>query len=269
MTRAGAGAAGAFPPRAPLQAMINHGQVQDGWFGEPADIETASDGYARRFSGETGEWMLSVQERITLAFLRETGVSTVLDVGGGHGQLAIPMCREGYAVTVVGSADACGRRLAGIIGAGVCRFEVADLLRLPYPAKTFDAVVCFRLATHCPRWQTLVAELCRVARHAVIMDYPTSESVNFAAPRLFGVKKKIEGNTRTFKLFRHADIDREFAANGFAIAAREKQFFLPMALHRAIKSRAISSRLENICRRRNLTGRWGSPVIAKALRVKN
>jgi 2-polyprenyl-3-methyl-5-hydroxy-6-metoxy-1,4-benzoquinol methylase len=247
--------------------MINLGQKQPGWLAEPADIETASDDYARRFAGPVGEWMLKIQETIVINLLRHSGITTILDVGGGHGQLAVPLAREGYAVTVVGSADSCGRNIARMIDMGVCRFQVADLMQLPYPPKSFDAVICFRLVTHCARWELLISELCRVARHAVIIDYPTSQSVNIAAGALFGAKKKLEGNTRTFRLFRHDEIAHEFAADGFGVAAREGQFFLPMVLHRRLKSRGLSAWLEDKCRHYGLVRRWGSPVILKALRA--
>lgn len=246
--------------------MISLGQKQKAWFSEPADIETASDDYASRFAGQVGEWMLKIQELIVLRFLRQFGMPTVLDVGGGHGQLAVPLCREGFAVTVVGSADSCNRHIAGMIDSGICRFQVADLFHLPYPAKSFDAVICFRLVTHCDRWQILISELCRVARTAVIIDYPTSQSVNFAAPRLFAAKKHLEGNTRTFRLFRHSEIEKEFLTHGFSIEAREGQFFLPMVLHRCLKNRPISAWLEDKCKKIGLTQRWGSPVIIKAVR---
>ncbi len=246
--------------------MINLGYEQRGWFSEPADIETASDDYARRFAGQVGEWMLNIQKNIVLRFLRQGNISTVLDVGGGHGQLAVPLCREGFAVTVVGSADSCSRHIASMIDSGICRFQVADLLQLPYPTKSFDAVICFRLVTHCDRWQILISELCRVARTAVVIDYPTSQSVNFAAPKLFGAKKRLEGNTRTFRLFRHDEIKNEFAAHRFSIDAREGQFFLPMVLHRSLKCRRLSAWLEDKCKYYGLTRRWGSPVIIKAIR---
>lgn len=242
---------------------------QNSWFSEPADIETASDDYARRFAGQAGEWMLNIQATIVLCFLHQFGISTVLDVGGGHGQLAVPLCREGFAVTVVGSADSCGRRITSMIDSGMCRFQVANLLQLPYSSKSFDAVICFRLVTHCTRWQTLLSELCRVARTAVVIDYPTSQSVNFAAPRLFNAKKRLEGNTRTFRLFRHDEIEKEFKEHGFSVAAREGQFVLPMVLHRRLKCRRLSAWLEGKFKHYGLTQRWGSPVIIKAVRKGN
>lgn len=38
-------------------------------FPETADIETASNDYALRFSGEIGAWLLKVQEEATLRML--------------------------------------------------------------------------------------------------------------------------------------------------------------------------------------------------------
>jgi ubiquinone/menaquinone biosynthesis C-methylase UbiE len=136
-----------------------------------------------------------------------------------------------------------------------------DVIALPFPDNTFDVVLCFRLLTHCERWPELVRELCRVARQAVIVDYPTGQSLNAIAPALFGAKKKFEKNTRTWALFRHRQVIGEFAKNGFEPVATKKQFFLPMVLHRMLKCRALSAALEAVCRALGLTRLWGSPVI--------
>ncbi len=232
-------------------------------FPETADIETSSDEYAGRFAGACGQWMLEVQERLTLSLLAERPGAAVLDVGGGHGQLTIPLCREGYPVTILSSSDMCRKRVAGIISDGKARFQVGNLIDLPYPDKTFDVVMAFRLLTHCERWATLVTELCRTARHAVIVDYPTSQSINAIAPALFNAKKKLEKNTRTWTLFTHDQVAGEFQKNRWHLARRAPQFFLPMVLHRTLKSRTLSAGLESMCRRLGLTGRWGSPIIAR------
>ena len=232
-------------------------------FPETADIHTSSDEYAARFSGAAGAWMLDVQEQITRLLLRGFEGASVLDVGGGHGQLAIPLCREGWPATVLGSDESCRHRIQSIVDSGACRFVVGDVIALPFPDKSFDVVLCFRLLTHCARWPELVRELCRVARRAVIVDYPTGQSLNAVAPALFGAKKKFEKNTRTWALFRHAQVIEEFAKNGYAPAATGKQFFLPMVLHRMLQNRAASAALEAICRALGLTRLWGSPVIVR------
>ena len=79
-------------------------------------------------------------------------------------------------------------------------------------------------------------------------------------------KKKIEKNTRTWRLFSHQEIIAEFARNGFELKQRKPQFFLPMVLHRALKSRSVSSALEGLFRGMGLTACFGSPVIAEFVR---
>lgn len=230
---------------------------------ETADIETASDGYAARFAGPVGEWLLSVQEKITVAMVAGAPGASILDVGGGHGQLAGPLCRHGFPVTVLGSDDSCRRRVAGLVESGACRFATGNVVQLPFPDRSFDIVMSFRLLPHCTAWPVLIAELSRVARHSVIVDYPTSEGLNAIAPALFGAKKKLEGNTREWRLFRHDEVDKEFAKHGFVLKKRQPQFFLPMVLHRALRCRGLSAAMEAVCRGLGLTRRWGSPVIAE------
>jgi ubiquinone/menaquinone biosynthesis C-methylase UbiE len=236
--------------------------TQAGGYPETADIETSSDDYARRFSGATGAWMLSIQERTILGALAGSGARSVLDVGGGHGQLAAPLAREGYEVTVIGSAPECRRRVADLCDAGGCRFLVGNLIDLPFPDRSFDAVVSIRLLTHCLRWETLVAELARVARVRVVVEYPTSQSLNAVAPRLFSLKKRIETDTRTFTLFTHDQVEEAFARHGFRLASRRGELFLPLVLHRVLRCRPLSALLEGVCRALGLTTRWGSPVVA-------
>lgn len=233
---------------------------------ETADIETSSDGYASRFAGPVGEWMLGVQERIALGMLADMPGAAILDVGGGHGQLAGPLCRNGYKVTVIGSHESCRRRIAALVDSGACRFEVGNVVALPFPDRSFDAAISFRLLTHCEAWPELIRELCRVARRSVIVDYPTSQSLNAVAPALFGAKKKLEGNTRQWRLFRHDEVTAEFARHGFECKRRVPQFFLPMVLHRAMRWRLWSAGKEWFCGAIGLTHRWGSPVILEMRR---
>ena len=87
---------------------------------EDADVETASSGYARRFDSPVGAWMLQTQRDITLELLGDLpkGVS-VLDVGGGHGQLAPALAERGSAVSVLASSSqAVGAALRPALDAG-------------------------------------------------------------------------------------------------------------------------------------------------------
>jgi ubiquinone/menaquinone biosynthesis C-methylase UbiE len=227
---------------------------------ETADIETASDGYAARFAGPVGAWMLGVQEAIVLSWIRGAAQASILDVGGGHGQLAGPLARAGFAVTVLGSDPVCAKRIESEVREGRIRFVTGNVIALPFPDQSFDVVVSVRLLPHCERWPELVKEMCRVAQKSVIVDYPVESKLSSL---LFSAKKKLEGNTRTWQSFKHAAVQAEFEKNGFKLNRRTGQFFLPMVLHRTLKCRASSAFLEGICRGLGLTRRRGSPVLAE------
>jgi 2-polyprenyl-3-methyl-5-hydroxy-6-metoxy-1,4-benzoquinol methylase len=233
---------------------------------EEADVETSSDAYARRFAGPVGRYFLDVQARTTLDLLRPFPGTTVLDVGGGHGQLAGPLAEAGHAVTVLGSRDACGERVSAMVARGLVSFRAGDLLQAPWPDGAFDAVVSFRLLPHVERWPALVSELCRLARRVVVVDYPTRRSVNALSGAFFGMKKGVEGDTRPFTVFRDAEIEGAFAAAGFAVTARRPQFLLPMALHRAAGVAIASRAVEGALRVTGLTRLLGSPVILRVER---
>jgi hypothetical protein len=153
------------------------------------------------------------------------------------------------------------------VDAGRARFDVADLLHLPYPDRAFTVVLSYRLLPHADDWRRLVAELCRVAERAVLVDYPTSRSVNAVAEPLFRLKRGVEGDTRRFTVFRDHEVRDAFAAAGFGVTARRGQFALPMALHRAVGRAGVSRLLEGAARGLGLTALLGSPVILRAERT--
>jgi len=244
---------------------VNSARRQGDGLVEDADIGTSSEDYARRFTGAVGRWFVETQTTITLSFLSAIPVgASVLDVGGGHGQITPPLLEAGYEVTVAGSDPSCGARLQPWISAGRCRFEVTDLRALPYPDRSFDAVVCLRLLPHSVDWRGLLGELCRVASRSVIVDYPSLRSANIVANRFFEVKKGIELNTRRFMAFSPRQIQAAFAEHGFAIRAEQPQFLLPMVLHRLANHSLLSKAAELPGRWLGLTRRFGSPVVVRA-----
>jgi 2-polyprenyl-3-methyl-5-hydroxy-6-metoxy-1,4-benzoquinol methylase len=234
---------------------------------EDADVETSSEGYARRFAGPVGTWFLDVQSRTTLELLRSWPGASVVDVGGGHGQLTGPLVEAGYDVTVFGSRDVCRERVRAWVESGRARFASGDLLQMPFSDRSFDIALSYRLLPHVTRWTQLVAELCRVARRAVVVDYPTTRSVNAVSGAFFGLKKGVEGNTRPFAVFRDAEIERAFAAHGFRPTARRPEFLFPMALHRGLGIAALSRGFEAVTAAIGLTRVLGSPVVLRLERA--
>jgi len=233
---------------------------------EDADVETSSAGYAERFRGPVGEWFLDVQARTTLELLAPWPRARVLDVGGGHGQLTGPLADAGHDVTVYGSDAGCRERVRSYVESGRARFESGDLLHAPFADRAFDVVLSFRLLPHVAAWRELIAELCRLAARAVVVDYPTRRSVNALAGPLFEAKRNVEGDTRPFAVFRDAEIEEAFRTNGFRPSARRPQFFLPMALHRAHGRGGLARALESVPRLTRLTQALGSPVILRVER---
>lgn len=233
---------------------------------EDPDVETSSEEYARRFSGEVGRYFLEVQTEIALEMLAPFPGARVLDVGGGHAQLALPLVEHGFKVTVVGSSEVCRERLDRLLPPGSFEFRACELLDLPFEDRSFDVVAAFRLLVHVPRWRELVAELCRVARRAVLLDYSDVRSFNVLYGALFSWKKALEGNTRTFLRFRPGEVASELARHGFVQTAVRRQFFLPMVAHRALGRAGVSRAMERASGLVGLTRALGSPVILRAER---
>jgi 2-polyprenyl-3-methyl-5-hydroxy-6-metoxy-1,4-benzoquinol methylase len=232
---------------------------------ETADIETSSDDYASRFSGEVGEYFLKIQLDILLSLLKPHlgPKAKILDVGGGHAQLAVPLVKMGCNVTVTGSHDSCRRRLSERLPEGAFSYQTCDMLHLPFADNSFDIVIAFRLVPHVENWQRLLAELARVSAGIVVVDYPDIRSANILNFLFFRLKKLLEGNTRPFGLFRRKQILQEFAGNGMGQPKIEPEFFFPMVLHRKLGSAGISRFLEGFCRYVGLTRLFGSPIVLR------
>jgi 2-polyprenyl-3-methyl-5-hydroxy-6-metoxy-1,4-benzoquinol methylase len=228
------------------------------------DVDSATADYAGRFAGPVGEYLLEVQTKIVLELLRPFPAARILDVGGGHAQLAPPLVAAGFQVTVVGSEVSCRGRLDELLPPDSFRFQASSLSRLPFADGSFDVVLAFRLLAHVQAWREFVKELCRVARHAVLVDYADVLSVNALSRVLFGLKRSVEGNTRPYRCLRTAEVAREFRKEGFPTHTARGQFCFPMALHRAMRCAGLSRRIERVARYFGLTAVCGSPVILMA-----
>jgi 2-polyprenyl-3-methyl-5-hydroxy-6-metoxy-1,4-benzoquinol methylase len=235
---------------------------------EDADVETASAGYARRFESPVGAWMLARQREMTLDLLSDLQGASVLDVGGGHGQIARPLSDRGFRVSVLASAStAVADTLRPAVEAGTVALLSGDLRNPPVEPRSFDVVASYRLLAHARDLDGLIAGMTRAARACVVVDYATARSFNAAADLLFAAKKQVERNTRPFLVQRDADIAALFRRNGFERRARRPQFFWPMALHRGLGSPTLSQSLEAAAALLGLRSAFGSPVIARFDRV--
>jgi len=231
----------------------------------PPDLETASDAYARRFSGSVGRWFLARQAEAVSGLLAEVEARSVLEVGGGHAQLTVPLEREGYRVIIQGSRLVCAERPRRV--APGSSFIVSPLDRLPFGDAAVDAVVSVRTMAHVSNPASFLIECARVARSSVIVDFPSLRSFNSVQDLLFRWKKRIEGDTRPYRCF-HSDKPEQFILQqGYSERRRSPPFFWPMALHRAHGSGWIARLLEWGPGLIGLRHWAGSPVVALFQRV--
>lgn len=230
------------------------------------DVETSSASYAGRFSGEAGAYLLKVQGQGVQTLLRDAKpIRSALDVGGGHGQLIDSLLRTGGDVTILGSEDCCAEGIARSPYASQVVFERGELLAAPFDDGSFDLVTSIRLLAHMTHWHVLIAELCRLARHHVIVDYATLRGLNALGLITYPIKRTIEGDTRTYRSFWPGQINRAFARHGFQPAGTVKQFSIPMGLHRMAGTRAVP--VEEALRKIGVTRMIGNPVLARFDRI--
>ena len=221
-----------------------------------------------RFGGPIGRLIADTQEHQLAHFLSPVQGRTVLDVGTGTGRAAIALARLGARVTGV---DASAEMLqaaehkAGEAGVAVS-FVKGDAHSLTFPDRSFDAVVCLRVLMHVPDWRGSLAELCRVASTLVVFDYPSLWSAAAMQAATRRITHLADARVEAYRVFSPRVIARELSRNGFAVAAEERQFVLPIALHKRVNSVRWTERIERGFQRAGLTARFGSPVTVLAER---
>ena len=226
------------------------------------DVESSSDDYARRFAGAIGAWFLERQAKGVISLLEPLGPCRVLEVGGGHAQLTAALVDAGHTVTVQGSDESCAARVRRLFTKDRVPFVACPLDRLPFEPGSFDAIVTTRMMAHVDDPARFLAECARVARRAVLVDYPSRRSVNCFADLLFTWKRGVEHDTRVYRTFVDREVRDAFAAHGLHAAGAVRQFFWPMALHRAHTHPRVGDALELPARVLLWTRAFGSPVLA-------
>jgi SAM-dependent methyltransferase len=192
----------------------------------------------------------------------------VLDVGTGTGRAAVAMAGRGadvigldYSPEMLRVAHARAAQAGTPLPLGV-----ADAQALPVADRSFDAVVCFRVLMHVVDWRRCLHELCRAARWRVVIDFPAAGS--FAALESGGrrLANALGGRTEAYRVLPERAVRDAFATEGFRVVGVDRQFVLPIALHKAVNTLAVTSAVEGISARLGLRRLLGSPVTMVAER---
>ena len=120
------------------------------------DIDSASDNYAKRFSGVAGEWLLKKQQTLTQQHLLALNAKRVLDVGGGHAQNVEPIEALNIPLTVSGSDAICQNRVLELSHSQQTDFMLGDLDNLPTADQSYPIVISYRIG-----WVSDVNYTCR------------------------------------------------------------------------------------------------------------
>lgn len=234
-----------------------------------ADAAMAERFDRMRFSGPIGTLIAEAQEDVLLDFLGDVRGRAIVDVGTGTGRAALAIAARGATVRGIdASAEmlSVARRRADQAGLDI-EFTTGDAHALPLPDRSVDAAVSLRVLMHTPGWDRCIAELCRVTRERVVVDFPAARSV--AVLQSLARRAGLARDREAYRVFASGTIRRAFADHGFTVTRVHRQFVLPIALHKAVGSRAFTRVSEGALRGLGLLRLFGSPVTVLAERTSH
>jgi 2-polyprenyl-3-methyl-5-hydroxy-6-metoxy-1,4-benzoquinol methylase len=234
-------------------------------YADPATAQSFDD---RRFGGPIGELVASEQARVLMGFVGEIRGRPVLDVGTGTGRAAMLMARAGASVTGIDASDemlSIARRRANNESLMVT-FSIGDVHDLGFENRAFDVAISLRVLMHAADWRKSVAELCRVSDRLVIFDYPSAMSFAALQAAVRRLTHALGVRTEPYRVLSRHAVTRQLDKSGFRIRSIHRQFFLPIAFHKAIGSQRFTAVLEGIFQKLGLVRLFGTPVTLVAER---
>jgi 2-polyprenyl-3-methyl-5-hydroxy-6-metoxy-1,4-benzoquinol methylase len=235
-----------------------------------AEPDTARRFDQTRFGGAVGQLVGAREAEAIARFAGPTAGCTILDVGTGTGRIAMFLAGSGASVTGLDASEEMlkvGRERAVAQHAAV-HFVVGDAHALNFPDRSFDVVVSSRLLMHTPRWRVCVKEMCRVARHRVVVDYPSARSLALLQSLYRRANYALGGSTRQpYRVFLDRELASAFQENGFRLQSKERHFVLPVGLYKLFGSAHAAEVSEAVLRRVGLARMLASPVTVLAERA--
>jgi 2-polyprenyl-3-methyl-5-hydroxy-6-metoxy-1,4-benzoquinol methylase len=231
--------------------------------------KTVAEGFdALRFGGPIGKYLLETQEGLLLASLAPFEGRRMLDVGTGTGRAAITLARQGAAVTGVDASAqmlSVARSRAAAAGFSI-DFVPGDAHHLPFAERSFDAAVCLRVIMHTPDWGRCLAELCRVSRGRIVVDFPALPSAAALESGARRLALALGSRTEAYRVLSERRVRQALGRQGFPVVSVHRQFVLPIAFHKALGSIGFTRGLEGALAAVGLLRLFGSPVTLVAER---
>jgi SAM-dependent methyltransferase len=233
-----------------------------------ADAATARTFDDRRFGGPIGELVARSQADVLTNFAGDVRGRRLLDVGTGTGRAAFLFAARGADVTGIDASEqmleVASRR--GVEQGLAVSFRKGDAQHLDCADRAFDVVVSLRVLMHTPDWRMALAEFCRVSDRLVIVDYPSARGAALVQALGRRLLYAIGVRTEPYRVFTDRQIAKVLGNHSFRVRAVHRQFVLPIALHKAIGSKRLTTGIERVLARAGLLRLVGSPVTLLAER---
>jgi magnesium-protoporphyrin O-methyltransferase len=164
--------------------------------------------FARRAANRYRRRGLDRTERRIAEFVRDRGVAgvTVLEIGGGVGEIGIDLVKAGAArarnLELSPAYEAEARRLAEEAGIqDRVDWRIHDIAEGPDTVEAADVVVLHRVVCCYPDYERLLGIAARHSRHVLVFSYPPRNSLSRAYFAAFNLVLRLVGST--FRGFVH------------------------------------------------------------------
>jgi SAM-dependent methyltransferase len=222
-------------------------------------------------AGPAARFLLERHERALHHLLAAIGSDflDVIDVGGSPDAAQL-FAEYGHNVVVQGDADDSLLRfpeLARQFPERV-RARVGPLSRVPAADGEFDLAISFNTIGHVADWRALLAELCRVSRRWVAIEFAAESRARRIARAMLPRGRRGASAADGAHEVPAALVEAELARQGFHPVAAERQCVLPIALHRMLGRPDLSGSMERVLARAGLAEYLGNPVMLLAERPR-
>jgi ubiquinone/menaquinone biosynthesis C-methylase UbiE len=256
--------------RAVREAMLEPVSKKDHYsykvYEDPAVAETFDQ---ERFGGDIGEYLRNYQSDLIDRFLPDIRNWRILDAGGGTGRTALPLARRTAKVTIADASFPMLRIAQDKSWLQGCPVTLVrcDAHTMPFPDRSFEAVLSFRLLMHVVDWKHAIHELCRLSSRFLMIDFPPKCGFAGFAPVLHYVKSKMKPHYQPYRVFSLKEISTELQNAGFELLNIDRHLVFPFAFHRMIGSSAFTRNSESMFKRLGMTDLFGAPVTILAERT--